>query len=123
VSCAGTLPKARLWQAVNRLSLPRKHYGPAISMFRWTGWRKNELSDLRSRSEHAPVNGRPALAYLQAKSTAQSANREESSELAFGPGATCSRVDLGRRIPAKCAFFGRLKRESRKLKARWRRLT
>ena len=26
-----------LWQAVNHLSLPRKHYGPAVLIFLWTG--------------------------------------------------------------------------------------
>ena len=29
-------------------------------MSRWTGWRKGEPSDLRSRSEHAPINSGPA---------------------------------------------------------------
>ena len=81
-----------LWQAVNLLSLPRKHYGPAVLTFRWTGRRKSEPSDLRNRSEHAPTyqptssqvfwrrprSQRPRSAvrgrthtHLQAKSTAE----------------------------------------------------
>jgi hypothetical protein len=45
------------------------------------------------------------LVHRQAKSTAQSANREKSPKLAFEPDETGSPVDLGYRIPAKCAFF------------------
>ena len=41
-------------QAVNRPSLQRRHYGPAVLMFRWAGRRKSEPSDLRSRPEHGP---------------------------------------------------------------------
>jgi len=43
--------------------------------------------------------------HLLAKSTAKSANREKSPKLAFEPDETGSPVDLGCRIPAKCAFF------------------
>jgi hypothetical protein len=88
-----------LRQAVSRLSLPRKHYGPAVLISQWTGRRKSELSDLRRRSEHDAYLSfvqvkRPI--HLQAKSTAQSANREKSPKLASearrgwfsgGPGA------------------------------------
>ena len=31
------------WQAVNRLSLPRKHYGLAVLIFQCTGRRKKSL--------------------------------------------------------------------------------
>ena len=41
--------------------------------------------------------------HLQAESTAQSANREKSSKLVFKLDETDSPVDLGCRIPAKCA--------------------
>ena len=64
-------------------------------MSRWTGWRKGEPSDLRSHSEHALINSGPPTTLLlfkakrqvhpQAKSTAQSANREKSPKLAFEP--------------------------------------
>src|ERR1700693_1412193 len=74
-----------LWQAVNRLILPRKHYGPAVLIFQWAGRRKSEPSDFRSRPEPAPINrtGSTLLLFkvkrqihLQAKSTAKRANRE-----------------------------------------------
>jgi hypothetical protein len=52
--------------------------------------------------------------HLQAKSTAKSANREKFPKLAFEPDETGSPVDLGCRIPAKCAFFRQRGRESRK---------
>ena len=84
-----------MWQAVNRLSLPRKLYGPAVLIFQWAGRRKSEPSDFRSRPEHAPINSRPATTlllfkvrpqvHLQAESTAKSANREKSPKLAFEP--------------------------------------
>ena len=93
-------------------------------IFQWAGRRKSEPSDLRSRSEHAPISDGPATTlllfkvrrqvHLQAESTAQSANGEKSSKLAFEPDETGSPVDLGCRIPAKCAFFTQLMRESRK---------
>jgi hypothetical protein len=38
----------------------------------------------------------------------------------LNPDEASSLVDLERRIPAKCAFFAQLMRESRKLKTRWR---
>src|ERR1700722_3355571 len=79
------------WQAVNRLSLPRRVCRLAVLIFQWTGWRNSEPSDLRSRLEHAPINGRPATTlllfkirsqvHLLAESTAQSANREQSPKL------------------------------------------
>jgi len=104
-----------LWQAVNRLSLPRKRYGPAVLIFQWAGPRKGEPSDFRRRSEPALINTELATTlllikvkrqiHLQAKSTAKSANREKSPKLAFEPDETGSPVDLGCRIPAKCAFF------------------
>ena len=110
-------------------SLPRRVCRPAVLIFQWTGWRKSEPSDLRN-PEYAPINSRPATTlllfkvrrqvHLQAKSTAQSANREKSPKLAFGPDDTGSPVDLGCRISAKCAFFRQRGRESRKLKTRWR---
>jgi Conserved hypothetical protein 698 len=52
-----------LWRAVNRLSLPRKHYGPAVLPFRWTGRRKSEPSDLRRPKHHALLNRRPAARF------------------------------------------------------------
>jgi hypothetical protein len=112
-----------LRQAVNRLSLPPKHCRLAVLIFQWTGRRKSEVSDLRRRSEH---DAYPSFVqvkrqiHLQAKSTAQSANRENSSKLAFEPDEIVSPVDLGCRIPAKCALFAQVMRESRKLKTRWR---
>ena len=70
---------------------------------------------MRRRSEHAPIHSRPATTlllfkvrrqiYVRAESTAQSANREKSSKLAFDPGETGSPVDLGCRIPAKMRVF------------------
>jgi hypothetical protein len=39
----------------------------------------------------------------------------------LNPDESSSPVDLECRIPAICAFFGRLTRESQKLKTRWRR--
>jgi hypothetical protein len=38
----------------------------------------------------------------------------------LNPDEAGSLVDLERRIPAQCAFFAQLMRESRKLKTRWR---
>ena len=38
----------------------------------------------------------------------------------LNPDETSSLVDLDRRIPAKCAFFTQVMRESRKLKTGWR---
>ena len=120
-----------LWLAVNRLSLPRKHYGPAVLIFQWTGRRKSEPSDLLSPPEHAPIGTGPATTlllfevgrqiHLQAKSTVEGANREKFARLAFEPDETRSPVDLGCEIPAKCASFVQAKRESRKLKTRWRK--
>src|SRR5258708_21181941 len=117
-------------QDVNRLSLLSNVWRSSVLIFRWTGWRKSEPSDLRRRSEHAPIHSRPATTlllfkvrrqiYVRAESTAQSANREKSSKFAFEPDETGSPGDLGCRIPAKCAFFTQLMRESRKLKTRWR---
>jgi hypothetical protein len=82
-----------LWQAVNRLSLPRKHYGTTVLIFRWTWRRRSEPSDLRRRSEHSSINSRPVKilflfkvkrqVHLQAKSTAESANREKSFKILF----------------------------------------
>jgi len=99
----------------HRLSLPRRYYGPAVSIFRWNGRRKSEPSDLRSRSEHAPINRGPATTLLlfkvkrqvqlQAKSTAQSANREKSSRLAVNFNDSSSPVDLECEIRAECALF------------------
>jgi hypothetical protein len=54
-------------------------------IFPWTGRRKSEPSNLRSRSEHALINSGLALVHLQAKSTAQSANREKPPKLASEP--------------------------------------
>jgi hypothetical protein len=88
-------PEMGCGRPVNRLSLPPKHYGPAVLIFQWTGRRKREPSDLRSRLS-TPYQQATALAHVQAKSTVQSANREKSPKLAFetrrdwfsgGPGA------------------------------------
>jgi len=57
---------------------------------------------------------------LQAKSTAQSANREKSSRLAVNFNDTSSPVDLECEIAAKCVLFTQRSRESRKLKTGWR---
>ena len=38
----------------------------------------------------------------------------------LNPDEASSLVNLERRIPAKCAFFAQVMRESRKLKTRWR---
>jgi hypothetical protein len=70
---------------------------------------------LRRRSEHDAYSSFVQVKrqiHLQAKSTAQSANREKSPKLAFEPDETGSLVDLERRIPAQCAFFTQLMRES-----------
>jgi thaumatin family protein len=56
----------------------------------------------------------------QARSTAKSANRENSPNSRLNPTRASSPVDLECRIPAKCAFFRHRGRESRKLKTRWR---
>jgi hypothetical protein len=47
--------------------------------------------------------------HLQARSTAKSANREKSNSR-LNPDESGSPVDLGCRIPAKCAFFTQKKR-------------
>ena len=118
-----------LWQAVNRPSLPRKHYGLAVLIFQWAGRRKGGPSDFRSRPEPAPINSGPATTLLvfkvksrvhQARSTAKSANRENSPKFALNPTGATSPVDLECRIPAKCAFFRQRARKSRKLRTRWR---
>ena len=119
------------WQAVNRLSLPRKHYGTAVLIFRWTWRRRSEPSDLRRRSEPASINSRPVRilflfkvkrqVHLQAKSTAESANREKSSKFASEPRRDrFFRWTSGARSWPKWAFFTQLNGESRKLKTRWR---
>jgi hypothetical protein len=64
-------------------------------IFRWTGWRKSEPSNFRRRSEQAPIKlptGNALLLFkvkrqvrLLAKSTAKSANGEESPKLASEP--------------------------------------
>jgi hypothetical protein len=116
----------RLWsglrEAVNRLSLSRKHCGPAVSMSRWTGWRKGEPSDLRSHSEHAPINSGPPTTLLlfkakrqvhpQAKSTAQSANREKSPKLAFEPRRDWFSGGLGVRVCGQMGLFSRREQEN-----------
>jgi hypothetical protein len=118
------------WQAVNRLSLPRKHYGPAVLIFQWAGRRKSEPSDFRSRAEPAPINSGPATTlllfkvkrqiHLQAKSTAKSANREKSPKLAFEPQR--EQFSGGPGVPdfGQMRVFHAGERESRKLKTRWR---
>jgi hypothetical protein len=118
------------WQAVNRLSLPRKHYGPAVSMFRWTGRRKSGPSDFRSRPEPAPINSGPATTFFCSTSNARSVDKLspppkvrterilQNSRLS--PDETSSPVDQECRIPAKWAFFAQVMRQSRKLKTRWR---
>ena len=113
------------------LSLPRRHYGPAVLIFRWAGRRKSEPLNFRSRSEHAPINGRPATtpfcSNLNARSIyklspppkVQTERNLQNSRL--NPDEAGSLVDLECRIPAKCAFFTQLIRESQKLKTGWRR--
>jgi hypothetical protein len=56
----------------------------------------------------------------KAKSTVESTNREKFAKFVFEPDETRSPVDLGCEIPARCASFVQVKRESRKLKTRWR---
>ena len=56
-----------LWQAVNRLSLPRKHYGPAVLIFQWAGPRKSGPSDFRRRPEPPPINSGPAASFFCSK--------------------------------------------------------
>jgi hypothetical protein len=90
-------------QSANREKSPKLAFRSAVLIFRWTGWRKSEHSDMRSRLQHAPINSRPATTLLlfkvrrqvrlQAESTVQSANREKSSKLAFEPDETGSPVD------------------------------
>jgi hypothetical protein len=111
-------------QAVNRPSLPRKHYGAAVLIFQWAGRRKSERSDLRRRSEHASINSRPATTLLCSKSEAGSIyclspppkvrTERNLQNSRLNPDETSSLVDLERRIPAQCAFFTQLMRESRK---------
>ena len=111
-------------QAVNRLSLPRKHYGAAVLIFQWAGRRKSERSDLRRRSEHAPINSRPATTLLCSKSEAGSIyclspppkvrTERNLQNSRLNPDETSSLVDLERRIPAQCPFFTQLMREFRK---------
>src|SRR5437879_11658603 len=93
-------------------------------MFRWTGWRKSEPSDLRSRSEHAPINSGPATTFFCSKSNARSVYKlspppkvqteRNLQNSRLNPDESSSPVDLGCRIPAKCAFFTQRGRESRK---------
>ena len=91
-------------------------------MFRWTGWRKSEPSDLRSRPEHAPCQQPDRRWPIYKLSPPPKVQTERNlPKLAFEPDETGSPVDLGYRIPAKCAFFRQRGREPRKLKTRWRR--
>jgi len=93
-------------------------------IFQWAGRRKSERSDLRRRSEHAPINSRPATTLLCSKSEAGSIyclspppkvrTERNLQNSRLNPDETSSLVDLERRIPAQCAFFTQLMRESRR---------
>jgi hypothetical protein len=88
------------WKTVNHLSLPRKHYGPAVLIFQWAGRPKSEPSDLRSRPEHAPVNSRPhwPIYKLSPPPKVQTERNLQNSRL--NPNECSSPVDPERRIPA-----------------------
>ena len=91
-------------------------------MSRWTGWRKGEPSDLRSRPEHAPINSGPATTLLLFKANARSIDKlspppkvrteRNLQNSRLNPDETGSPVDSECRIPAKWAFFTQRRGES-----------
>ena len=96
------------------MSVPQNiRSGPNASyIWRMYGWAWTRAAGGRvSRAVRGQTH-----AHLQTKSTAESGNREKSPKLAFEPDERSSPVDLESPIPAKCALFTQLRRESRKLK-------
>jgi hypothetical protein len=85
--------------------------------------------DFRSQPEPAPINSGPATTLLvfkvkprvhQARSTAKSANRENSPKLALNPTRASSSGGPGVPDSGQMRVFQRRAREYRKLKTRWR---